>query len=45
MRYCPTCREEFQDWATLCTDCKVPLVDKLPKADDPKPEQNNKSNK
>lgn len=29
MPYCPRCRDEFQDWAKTCPDCKVPLVDVL----------------
>ncbi len=30
MPYCPRCRDEFQDWAKLCPDCKVALVAELP---------------
>jgi hypothetical protein len=30
MRYCPTCRGEFEDWAKECHVCRVPLVEKLP---------------
>jgi len=38
MPYCPKCREEFQDWVTMCLDCGVPLVDILPDLPAPKPE-------
>lgn len=38
MPYCPKCREEFQDWVTMCPDCGVSLVDILPKPPAPKPE-------
>jgi hypothetical protein len=30
MPYCPECRDEFQDWVTVCPDCKVALVAQLP---------------
>jgi hypothetical protein len=30
MLYCPQCRDEFQDWAKVCPDCKVALVEQLP---------------
>jgi hypothetical protein len=26
MPFCPECRDEFQDWVTVCPDCRVPLV-------------------
>ncbi len=29
MPYCPNCRDEFEDWVTVCPDCKVPLVAEL----------------
>ncbi len=35
MKFCPECRSEFQDWAQVCNDCQVPLVDKLPKIKTP----------
>jgi len=38
MPYCPKCREEFQDWVTICLDCSVSLVDILPEPPTPKPE-------
>ena len=38
MPYCPKCREEFQDWVTMCPDCGVSLVDILPEPPVPKPE-------
>ncbi len=30
MPYCPSCGYEFQKGITVCPDCKVPLLDKLP---------------
>ena len=30
VKYCPICREEFQDWVKVCPDCGVNLVDELP---------------
>ena len=30
MPYCPKCGDEFQDWAEVCPDCGVALVDKPP---------------
>lgn len=45
MRYCPKCREKFQDWVTLCPDCKIPLVDKLPEQPAQKPEPKKKPGK
>jgi hypothetical protein len=30
MPYCPECRDEFQDWVKVCSDCKVALVGELP---------------
>ena len=30
MPFCPQCRDEFQDWAKVCPDCKVALVEHLP---------------
>ena len=29
MKYCPTCRTEYEDWVKLCADCKVSLVTQL----------------
>ena len=29
MPFCPKCRDEFQDWVSVCPDCRVKLVDKL----------------
>ncbi len=29
MPFCPSCREEFQEWAKVCSDCGVPLVKEL----------------
>ena len=28
--YCPTCRLEFSEGVTECSDCHVPLVEELP---------------
>ncbi len=28
--FCPKCRTEYRDGFIECTDCKVPLVEKLP---------------
>ena len=39
MKYCPKCKTEYQDWAAECADCKVPLVNELPK--ELPPEENN----
>ena len=36
MPFCPECRDEFQDWVTVCPDCKVALVSEL--KDIPEPE-------
>ena len=36
MPYCLKCREEFQDWVTLCPDCSLALVDSLPELSKPK---------
>jgi len=30
MKYCPSCHTEYQDSATTCADCQVPLVDFVP---------------
>jgi hypothetical protein len=30
MPFCPRCRDEFQDWAKTCPDCRVALVAELP---------------
>ena len=37
MPYCLKCREEFQDWVTLCPDCSLALVDSLPELSKPEP--------
>jgi hypothetical protein len=29
MPFCPECRDEFEDWVTICPDCKVALVPEL----------------
>ena len=29
MSFCPQCRDEFESWAEVCPDCKVPLVEQL----------------
>ena len=29
MPFCPECRDEFEDWVTICPDCKVPLAPEL----------------
>ncbi len=29
MPFCPNCRDEFQDWVKVCSDCNSTLVDKL----------------
>ncbi len=42
MPYCSKCREEFQDWVTMCPDCSVSLVDILPEPPVPKPESKEK---
>ena len=37
--YCPKCKSEFREGVFECSDCLVPLVDKLPKEEDePTPE-------
>ena len=33
MKYCPKCKCEYEDWPEICADCKVPLVNELPKED------------
>jgi predicted Zn-ribbon and HTH transcriptional regulator len=38
MPFCPKCRDEFQDWAKTCPDCRVDLVAELPP---PPPPQDN----
>jgi hypothetical protein len=30
MPFCPSCRDEFEDWVEICPDCNVDLVDELP---------------
>jgi len=37
--YCPKCKSEYRDGFTICSDCKIKLVDQLPK--DPKEEIEN----
>ena len=38
MPFCPNCRDEFQDWVTVCPDCGTKLVDKLPEEPPEEPE-------
>jgi len=33
MPYCPECKDEFREKFTMCHNCFVPLVEKLPKTD------------
>lgn len=28
--YCPNCKSEYREGYTVCTDCKIDLVDELP---------------
>lgn len=35
MKYCPECKCEYEDWASACSDCQVPLVDELPEILEP----------
>jgi len=35
MRFCPKCRDEFQDWVKTCPDCHVALVAELRPESDP----------
>jgi hypothetical protein len=37
MPFCPKCRDEFQDWAKTCPDCRVALVAELPPEPEPTP--------
>lgn len=30
-KYCPKCKSEYEEWVTLCADCKEQLVDTLPR--------------
>src|SRR5512135_2928441 len=30
MKYCPNCEAEYEDTATVCADCGIPLVDTKP---------------
>jgi hypothetical protein len=34
MPWCPKCKEEFQEGYTICSDCKVELVDELPEVEE-----------
>lgn len=34
MPWCPKCKNEFQEGYTLCSDCKVELVEKLPEVEE-----------
>lgn len=40
MPFCPKCRDEFQDWVSVCPDCRVKLVYNLKPL--PKPVKKNK---
>jgi hypothetical protein len=42
MPYCLKCREEFQDWVTLCPDCSLSLVNSLPELTKPEPKTESK---
>ena len=33
--FCPRCRAEYREGFTVCADCRIPLVDVLPVADEP----------
>lgn len=37
MKYCPTCRSEYESHIDTCADCKVGLVDRLPLTPTPDP--------
>jgi len=37
MPFCPKCRDEFQDWAKTCPDCRVRLVAELRAETEPTP--------
>lgn len=34
MPWCPNCKNEFQEGYTICSDCKVELVEKLPEVEE-----------
>lgn len=38
MPYCPKCRVEYREGFSVCSDCDVDLVDKLPEIEPPSPE-------
>ncbi len=35
---CPNCKAEYREGYTVCVDCEVPLVEKLPADEQPEPE-------
>jgi hypothetical protein len=35
---CPNCKAEYREGYTVCADCEVPLVEKLPEDEQPEPE-------
>ena len=37
MPFCPKCRDEFREWAKICSNCGAVLVDKLPELSISKP--------
>jgi len=32
--FCPNCKAEYREGYTVCAECQVPLVDKLPESDE-----------
>jgi len=30
VKYCPSCKAEYEDWVAKCSDCDAPLVNELP---------------
>ncbi|MFB3904015.1 MAG: DUF2007 domain-containing protein [Acidobacteriota bacterium] len=35
---CPNCKAEYREGYTICSDCEVPLVERLPEEEQPQPE-------